>query len=41
MPETLLSIQEAADRVGKSIQTIRRALKTKKLIAKKIIFFIF
>ncbi len=35
MAETLLSIQEAADLVGKSVQTIRRALKSKKLVAKR------
>ncbi|MCC6643904.1 hypothetical protein IT411_04085 [Candidatus Peregrinibacteria bacterium] len=35
MAETLYSIQEAADVVGKSVQTIRRALKSKKIHAKK------
>jgi hypothetical protein len=35
MAETLYTIQEAAEAVGKSIQTIRRALKAKKLTAKK------
>ncbi len=35
MPETLLTIQEASKISGKSIQTIRRALKGKKLQAKK------
>lgn len=35
MAETLYSIQEAAAFAGKSVQTIRRALKTKKLTAKK------
>lgn len=35
MAETLLTIQEAAAVSGKSIQTIRRALKSKKLTAKK------
>lgn len=35
MPETFLSIQEAAEISGKSIQTIRRAIKTKKLQCKR------
>lgn len=35
MPETLLTIQEAASLSDKSIQTIRRALKAKKIQAKK------
>lgn len=35
MAETLYSIQEAAAFAGKSVQTIRRALKSKKLTAKK------
>lgn len=35
MAETLLTIQEAAKISGKSIQTIRRALKGKKIKAKK------
>ena len=35
MAETLLTIQEAAEISGKSIQTIRRALKSNKLEAKK------
>jgi len=35
MAETLYTIQEAAEAAGKSVQTIRRALKSKKLIAKK------
>jgi predicted transcriptional regulator len=35
MAETLYTIQEAAEVAGKSVQTIRRALKAKKLIAKK------
>ena len=35
MPETLLTIHEAAALTDKSVQTIRRALKAKKLIAKK------
>ncbi len=35
MAETLYTIQEAAEAVGKSVQTIRRALKSRKLIAKK------
>lgn len=35
MAETLYSIQEAAEAVDKSVQTIRRALKAKKLHAKK------
>lgn len=35
MPETLLTLQEAAKISGKSLQTIRRALKGKKLQAKK------
>lgn len=35
MAETLLSIQEAAAISGKSIQTIRRAIKNNKLTAKK------
>ncbi len=35
MAETLYTIQEAAEAAGKSIQTIRRALKAKKLTAKK------
>ena len=35
MAETLYTIQEAAEAVNKSVQTIRRALKSKKLIAKK------
>ncbi len=35
MPETFLTIQEAAEVSGKSIQTIRRALKTNKLEHKR------
>ena len=35
MAETIYTIQEAAEAVGKSVQTIRRALKCKKLVAKK------
>jgi hypothetical protein len=35
MAETIYTIQEAAEIAGKSIQTIRRALKSKKLTAKK------
>jgi len=35
MAETLYTIQEAAEAVNKSVQTIRRALKSKKLVAKK------
>ncbi len=35
MPKILISIQEAADISKKSIQTIRRAIKTKKLKVKK------
>lgn len=35
MAETLLSIQEAADLSGKSIQTIRRAIKSKKIVCKR------
>ncbi len=35
MAETLLSIQEAADICGKSIQTIRRAIKNRKISAKR------
>ena len=35
MPETFLSIQEAAEISGKSIQTIRRALKANKLQCKR------
>ena len=35
MPEILLTIQEAASVTGKSIQTIRRAVKARKIIAKK------
>lgn len=35
MSETLLSIQEAAEISGKSIQTIRRSLKTNKLQHKR------
>jgi hypothetical protein len=35
MAETLYSIQEAAEVANKSIQTIRRALKSKKLTGKK------
>jgi hypothetical protein len=35
MPETLLSMQEAAEITGKSIQTLRRALKTNKIQFKK------
>lgn len=35
MAETFLSIQEAAQISGKSIQTIRRALKTNRLIHKQ------
>ncbi len=35
MPETLLTIHEASALTDKSVQTIRRALKSKKLIAKK------
>lgn len=35
MAETLYTIQEAAEVAGKSVQTIRRALKTKKIIGKK------
>ena len=35
MPATLFTIQEAADLSGKSIQTIRRAIKAGKLISKK------
>lgn len=31
MPKKLISIQEAADLSGKSVQTIRRAIKSKKL----------
>jgi len=35
MTETLLSIQEASAISGKSIQTIRRAVKSKKVIVKR------
>lgn len=35
MAETLYSIQEAAEIANKSVQTIRRALKAKKLTGKK------
>jgi hypothetical protein len=35
MPETLLSIQEAAAVSGKSIQTIRRAIKSRKVTVKR------
>lgn len=35
MAETLLSIQEAAAITGKSIQTIRRAIKARKIISKR------
>lgn len=35
MAETLLTIHEAASLSGKSVQTLRRALKSKKLTAKK------
>ena len=35
MPETLLTIQEAAAISGKSIQTIRRAVKAKKVHTRK------
>ena len=35
MSETFLSIQEAAEISGKSIQTIRRAIKTKKIQYKR------
>lgn len=35
MAETLYTIQEAAEVANKSIQTIRRALKSRKLIGKK------
>jgi len=35
MAETYLTIQEAAEHAAKSIQTIRRALKNKKLVAKR------
>ena len=35
MAEVYLSIQEAAEVANKSVQTIRRALKTKKLTAKR------
>lgn len=35
MSETLLTIQEAASLSGKSVQTIRRALKSNKLEAKR------
>lgn len=35
MAETLYTIQEAAEAVNKSVQTIRRALKSKKLNGKK------
>jgi hypothetical protein len=35
MAETFLSIQEAAELADKSIQTIRRAIKSKKLKARK------
>lgn len=35
MAETLLTIQEAAELSNKSVQTIRRALKSKKLEAKR------
>ena len=35
MSETFLTIQEAAELSGKSIQTIRRAVKSKKVVIKK------
>ena len=35
MAETIYTIQEAAEAVNKSVQTIRRALKSRKLVAKK------
>lgn len=35
MAETLYTIQEAAEAANKSVQTIRRALKSKKLVGKK------
>lgn len=35
MAVTFLSIQEAADISGKSLQTIRRAIKSKKLVSRK------
>lgn len=35
MSETFLTIQEAAEISGKSIQTIRRAVKSKKVVIKK------
>lgn len=35
MVETLLSIQEVAAITGKSLQTIRRAIKTRKLVSKR------
>ena len=35
MAETLYTIQEAAEVANKSIQTIRRALKSRKLVGKK------
>jgi rRNA maturation protein Rpf1 len=35
MSEILLTIQEAAELSGKSIQTLRRALKNRKFVAKK------
>lgn len=35
MAETFLSIQEAADLSGKSIQTIRRAIKAKRIVCKR------
>lgn len=35
MAETLYTIQEAAEAANKSVQTIRRALKTRKLVGKK------
>lgn len=35
MAATLITIQEAASISGKSIQTIRRAIKSKKLVARK------
>lgn len=35
MAETLLTIQEVAALTGKSLQTIRRAIKAKKIVAKR------
>lgn len=35
MPETLISIQNAAEISGKSIQTIRRAIKSRKIVSRK------